>query len=125
MTRPAKRRSSYGYERLTHPVLPMRAFLGRAARHVAWGLVAVIVVDAFGAFGYHWLGRLPWIDAFLNASMILGGMGPVDRMDSDGAKLFAAVYALFSGLVFVALMGLVLAPWLHRMIHVIHAAEEK
>ena len=125
MTRPAKRRWPYGYEHRTHHVIPWPAFLLRAARHVAWGLLAVVVVDAIGSAGYHWLGNLPWIDAFLNASMILGGMGPVDRMDRDGAKLFAAIYALFSGLVFVALMGLVLAPWLHRMLHVIHAEEEK
>jgi hypothetical protein len=115
----------YAYEHRTHRVLPWPAFLRRAGQHVAWGLVAVIVVDAIGTIGYHRLDSLPWVDAFLNASMILGGMGPVDRMDTTGAKLFAAVYALFSGLVFVALMGLVLAPWLHRMIHVIHAEEDK
>ena len=125
MTRPAKRRSSHGFEHLTHPVLPLGAFLRRAATHVAWGLIAVIVVDVVGTVGYHWLGSLRWIDAFLNASMILGGMGPVDRMETGVAKLFAAFYALFSGLVFVGLMGLVLAPWFHRMIHVMHAAEEK
>ena len=123
MTPPVKRQWSHAYEHRTHHVLPWPAFLRRAGKHVAWGLVAVIVVDAIGTMGYHWLGRLPWIDAFLNASMILGGMGPVDRMDTTGAKLFAAVYALFSGLVFVALMGLVLAPWLHRMLHVMHAEE--
>jgi hypothetical protein len=89
------------------------------------GLAAVIVVDAIGTTGYHWLGSLRWVDAFLNASMILGGMGPVDHMETTPAKVFAAMYALFSGLVFVALMGLVLAPWLHRMIHVIHAEEDK
>ena len=125
MTRPAKRRWSHPYEHRTHAVLPLPAFLLRAARHVALGLAAVIIVDAFGTTGYHWLGSLRWVDAFLNASMILGGMGPVDRMDSTAAKLFAAVYALFSGLVFVGLMGLVLAPWLHRMIHVFHAEEDK
>jgi hypothetical protein len=121
----AKRRRPHLYEHRTHHVLPWPAFLLRAARHVALGFVAVFVVDAIGTSGYHWLGRLPWIDAFLNASMILGGMGPVDCMETAGAKIFAAIYALFSGLVFVALMGLVLAPWLHRMIHVIHAEENK
>jgi hypothetical protein len=125
MTRPAKRRWPHPYEHRTHPVLPWPAFLFRAARHVALGFAAVMVVDAIGTTGYHRLGGLRWVDAFLNASMILGGMGPVDRMDTTAAKLFAAVYALFSGLVFVALMGLVLAPWFHRMIHVIHAEEDK
>ena len=125
MTHAANRRRSHSFERLTHPVLPFPAFLRRAARHFGWGIVAVVVVDGLGTIGYRWLGNLPWIDAFLNASMIIGGMGPVDHLDRASAKLFAAVYALFSGLVFVALMGLVLAPWLHRMIHVMHAAEEK
>jgi len=66
------------------------------------------------------LGGLGWVDAFLNASMILGGMGPVDRMTTTGAKIFAACYALFSGLVLIAVMGVVLAPWLHRMLHAFH-----
>jgi hypothetical protein len=124
MTRPAKRPWSHAYEHRTHHVLPWPAFLLRAARHVAWGFVAVVAADAIGTIGYHWLGSLRWIDAFLNASMILGGMGPVDRMETGVAKLFAALYALFSGLVFVGLMGLVLAPWFHRMIHVVHAEED-
>jgi hypothetical protein len=124
MTRTGERRRPHLYEHRTHPVLPWPAFLRRAARHIGWGFVAVIVVDAIGTLGYHWLGRLPWIDAFLNASMILGGMGPVDRMESTAAKLFAAFYALFSGLVFVGVIGVVLAPWIHRMIHAMHAVEE-
>jgi hypothetical protein len=77
-----------------------------------------------GTAGYRVLGRLAWLDAFLNASMILGGMGPVDRMETSGAKLFAAFYALFSGLVFIVVMGVVSAPWIHRMIHVMHAKED-
>src|SRR4029078_316716 len=91
MTRPAKRRWPHPYEHRTHPVIPWPAFLLRAARHVAMGLVAVIVVDAVGPTGYHWLGSLRWVDAFLNASMILGGMGPVDHMETTPAKVFAAV----------------------------------
>jgi hypothetical protein len=83
-----------------------------------------VPVDAFGTAGYHVLGRLGWVDAFLNASMILGGMGPVDHMESNGAKVFASLYALFSGLVFIAVMGVVIAPWVHRMIHVMHADEK-
>jgi hypothetical protein len=70
--------------------------------------------------GYRVLGGLGWVDAFLNASMILGGMGPVDRMTTAGAKIIAACYALFSGLVLIAVMGVVLAPWLHRMLHAFH-----
>jgi hypothetical protein len=125
MTRAAKRRWSHPYEHRTHAVLAWPAFLRRAGRHVAWGLVAILCADGLGTLGYHRLGAIPWTDAFLNASMILGGMGPVDRMGTTGAKLFSAFYALFSGLFFIAVMGVVLAPWIHRMIHAMHAAEDK
>lgn len=73
-----------------------------------------------GTVGYHEAGHLAWLDAFLNASMILSGMGPVDRMETETAKLFSALYALFSGLVFVGIMGIVLAPWVHRLLHRFH-----
>jgi hypothetical protein len=112
------------YEQHTRQILAWPAFLRRAARHLAWGVLAIAVADGSGTVGYHVLGKVPWIDAFLNASMILGGMGPVDRMETRGAKLFSAFYALFSGLFFIAVMGLVLAPWIHRMLHVMHAEEE-
>jgi hypothetical protein len=108
------------YERRHHRLLPWRAFLRRAARHLLFALALIAVAVAGGTLGYHGLAGLGWLDAFLNASMILSGMGPVDRLDSNGAKLFAALYALFSGLVFIGIAGLVLAPWLHRLFHWIH-----
>ena len=73
-----------------------------------------------GTVGYHSAGRLGWLDAFLNASMILSGMGPVDRMENTAGKLFSALYALFSGLVFVGATGIIIAPWAHRLFHWIH-----
>jgi hypothetical protein len=76
-----------------------------------------------GTVGYHTAGRLAWLDAFLNASMILSGMGPVDRMETATAKVFAALYALFSGLVFIGVAGTIVAPWLHRLFHWIHLEE--
>src|SRR6266508_1770065 len=97
------------YEHRTSPLLAWPIFLRRAARHLIWGFMAIVPAAALGTLGYHLLGRLAWIDAFLNASMILGGMGPVDRMDTDAAKLFSALYALFSGLVFIGVMGVVIA----------------
>ncbi len=108
------------YEHHTHRLLPWPQFLRRAVRHF---LVALIVVGGgvgIGTLGYHTLGDLGWVDAFLNASMILGGMGPVDPMKTTAAKLFAACYALFSGLAFIAIVGIILAPWMHRLIHRIH-----
>jgi hypothetical protein len=113
------------YEHRTHKLLAWPAFLRRAARHLAWGLLATAVAVGLGTVGYHALAGLAWIDAFLNASMILGGMGPVDHVDASGGKLFSSFYALFSGLFFIGVISLVIAPWVHRMMHVLHAEEEK
>jgi hypothetical protein len=111
------------YEHRSRPLLPFRAFLWRAAQHLFISIVAVIVAVGGGTIGYKAFLGLDWIDAFLNASMILSGMGPVARLDTAqaGAKLFASFYALFSGLFFVALMAVVLAPWVHRLVHKLHA----
>ena len=112
------------YEHTSHKLLAWRPFLRRAAWHLVWACLAIALVDGVGTAGYHLLGHVAWMDAFLNASMILGGMGPVDRMETEGAKLFSALYALFSGLFFIAVIGVVIAPWAHRMVHVMHAEEE-
>jgi len=77
-----------------------------------------------GMVGYHSIAGLAWIDAFQNAAMILAGMGPVDQMTTSAAKLFAGCYAIFSGLVFMTVMGIVLAPILHRVMHRFHLADE-
>jgi hypothetical protein len=111
------------YERHDHRLLAWRKFLVRAGRHVAWGLLIILGAVSIGTAGYHTIGRLQWIDAFLNASMILSGMGPVDRMDTALAKLFSALYALFSGLVFIGVVGVVVAPWIHRLYHWFHLGE--
>jgi hypothetical protein len=108
------------YEHRHRPLLSRRKFLGRAARHVGLAGIIVVLAVGIGTVGYATWGHLSWLDAFLNASMILGGMGPVDRMETSAAKLFSALYALFSGLVFVGLMGIVLAPWVHRLLHWTH-----
>ena len=89
-------------------------------------IAGVIVCSALtvGIVGYHWIGKLDWIDSFLNASMILGGMGPVDPMPSDAGKIFSGCYALFSGLVFIALAGFLVAPVAHRVLHRFHYEED-
>ena len=107
-------------------LLPTRTeFFRRVVEHalVACGILAVSL--GFGVLGYHGFEGLPWLDALLNASMILGGMGPVDRMETDNAKIFAALYALFSGLAFIGVTGIALAPWVHRLFHWIHLDEEE
>lgn len=74
--------------------------------------------------GYHYLENLPWLDSFLNASMILGGMGPVSDLKTDGGKLFAGSYALFSGLIFIVVAGMLFAPLVHRILHRFHFETE-
>lgn len=77
-----------------------------------------------GMVGYHILAGLGWVDSFENAAMILGGMGPVDQMSTTSAKIFAGLYAIFSGLMFLSIMGIVLAPIFHRVMHKFHLADE-
>ena len=80
---------------------------------------------AIGMFGYHWLAPMGWVDAFMNASMLLGGMGPVDPLDNDPAKLFAGAYALYCGVVFIATAGLVLAPVGTHILHRFHLDKDR
>jgi hypothetical protein len=103
---------------------PISVFIRRLALSI--GISAVLLFGALliGVAGYHWIAGLEWIDAILDASMILGGMGPVGDLTTNSAKLFASAYALFCGLVMVGAMGLVLAPILHRMLHKIHLDEQ-
>ncbi|MDB6077334.1 MAG: hypothetical protein JWO82_1081 [Akkermansiaceae bacterium] len=77
-----------------------------------------------GMAGYHWICGFNWVDSFLNASMILGGMGPVGDVPNDAGKIFAGSYALFSGLAFVALAGFLVAPVFHRVLHRFHYEAE-
>lgn len=89
---------------------------------IAMGVVAASLT--FGTWGYRVFGGLPWIDALLNAAMILTGMGPVDPMKSASGKLFATIYCLFSGIVFLTLMAIILAPIYHRFLHSFHLDDD-
>ncbi|MDP2037108.1 MAG: hypothetical protein Q8L04_06965 [Ignavibacteria bacterium] len=73
-----------------------------------------------GVFGYHFFEDIGWIDSLLNASMILGGMGPVTELKTDAGKIFASFYALFSGIVFLVTVGIIFAPIVHRFLHKLH-----
>jgi hypothetical protein len=108
------------YEHKEEPILPRPRFVRRVVLHVSMALFTVVLALAIGTVGYHSLGRLGWVDAVLNASMILGGMGPIDPLPDSPAKLFAAAYALFSGLLFIGILGVVLAPFAHRLMHRMH-----
>ena len=108
------------FESRTDALLPRAEFLARFGRSVAIALLIVGFSLLLGGAGYHYLGQLPWIDAVLNASMILGGMGPVDPIPSTEGKLFATFYALYSGIAFLTMMAVLLAPVVHRMLHKFH-----
>ena len=112
------------FESRTDPLAPQHVFLGRFLRYFASAAGLVGAALGGGVLGYHYIGELGWIDSILNASMILGGMGPVDPLKNDAAKLFASAYALFSGLVAITVMGMVLAPLAHRALHMFHLEEE-
>lgn len=108
------------YERRRQPLLSRKAFFHRLGRHVIAGLMMIAISLALGVFGYHWTENMPWLDALVNASMILGGMGPVDKLNTAAGKLFASFYALFSGLVFIGIAGIIFAPIIHRLFHRFH-----
>lgn len=112
-------------ERRHEPIVPLRVFILRLAKSVAAALLVVAAALFIGVFGYHGFEGLPWIDALLNASMILGGMGPVNELHTAGGKLFASCYALFSGLVFIAVAGILFTPILHRFLHRFHLENSK
>ncbi len=103
---------------------PFSVFLGRMAAAVGLAAAVMAVTLVIGVVGYHWLGGLTWIDSLLNASMILGGMGPVDRLDTTPAKLFASGYAIFCGLVLIGTMGIIVSPIIHRMLHRFHLDDQ-
>lgn len=112
------------YEHHTSPLLPFRDFLLRLIRHFSVVVALVFVSLAAGIVGYHALGGMRWVDAFHNAAMILGGMGPVNEMPTDAAKIFAGCYALYSGLVLIAVAGIMIAPVAHRLLHRLHVEDE-
>ena len=113
------------FEHRRQPLLPRAEFYRRLARSLVLALVFITGSLALGIVGYHWIAHLPWIDALLNASMILTGMGPVDEMKTDSAKVFASAYALFSGVAFLSAMAVLVAPVVHRFLHRFHGEAEE
>ncbi|MEY2541323.1 MAG: hypothetical protein QOI22_925 [Verrucomicrobiota bacterium] len=105
------------YEPRNHPLLSRARFAKRVVRHFLLALLILALGLGIGVVGYHSLAKLSWIDSLLNASMILSGMGPVDPLHSSVAKIFASCYALFSGLAFVGIASLIVAPFAHRLLH--------
>lgn len=108
------------FEHHRQPLLSRPAFLRRVGRFAAAALLLVAASWLIGILGYRAFEGMPWIDAVLNAAMLLGGMGPVTPLQTDAGKLFASLYALFSGIVFLVSVAILIAPVLHRMLHQLH-----
>jgi hypothetical protein len=108
------------YERRHEPLISREVYLRRIARSGGVASAVVFVALFLGVSGYHWIEGLPWVDSILNAAMILGGMGPVAELRTTAGKLFAAAYALFSGLMFIVVAGILFAPVIHRFLHKFH-----
>ena len=113
------------YESKTHPPIPRELFLKRVLLHVAGATLLLFGSLMCGMVGYEYYEGLPWRDAFLNSAMLLGGMGPVDAPRTDGGKLFAGLYALYAGLVFLVVVALIFAPIVHRIMHRFHWQEDR
>ena len=108
------------YESKKQPVLPRQKFMQRLTSHLGAACVLLIASLGLGMFGYVSLEHLSVVDAFLNAAMLLGGMGPVNAPQTEAGKLFAGFYALYAGLVFIVTAALVFTPMLHRLLHKFH-----
>ncbi len=108
------------YETRLHPPLPLPQFLRRLVLHALVVVGLIVGSLAMGMLGYGWFEHLPWRDGFLNSAMLLGGMGPVDPPHTNGGKLFAGLYALYAGLIFIIAVGVALAPVVHRALHKFH-----
>jgi hypothetical protein len=112
------------YEDRNEPLASRQVFFWRVVGHFAVASVIVVVSLAAGMWGYEHYEHLAWRDAFLNASMLLGGEGPVDMPRTPAGKLFAGIYALYAGVVFVVAVGIILAPTVHRLLHRFHLDQD-
>lgn len=108
------------FEHHKQALLPQREFIRRLSWSVAAGFVLILFSLSIGMLGYHFLGGLPWIDAFLDAAMILSGMGPISPLHGDAVKIFAGCYAIYCGIALIATTGVILAPVIHRGLHKFH-----
>jgi hypothetical protein len=111
------------FEHFSQPLLSRENYLRRIMRHGGFAVGFIVACLLVGMAGYHALTGMSWVDAFLNASMILTGMGPISQMASAAAKIFSGCYALFSGIAFLTSMGILFAPVLHRAMHRFHLGQ--
>jgi hypothetical protein len=102
------------------PLAPLSVFRRRILKSFLLGIGILVISLMIGVLGYHYTADIPWLDAIHNASMILSGMGPVVTITTISGKLFSSFYALFSGIIFIANIGFILAPAIHRFFHRLH-----
>ena len=112
------------YEHRTEPLASKARFIRRTIYNIIVASLIMAISLLIGVVGYRYTADMSWMDALHNAAMILSGMGLVDKVSSDGGKLFSSVYALFSGVVFITNIGVILAPALHRIYHRMHLDDE-
>jgi hypothetical protein len=113
-------RHLFQFERRSEPMASSRRFSMRLARNGLWALAVIVVALAIGMAGYMYFNGMTAVDAFVDAAMILSGMGPVGALTSTSAKIFAGLYAIFCGLLIFGVAGLILAPVFHRVLHRFH-----
>lgn len=112
------------FEHHKQPLLSPREFLIRQLIYLLAAFLIIVGSLALGMVGYHFLEKLTWIDSLVNAAMLLGGMGPVNQLHTVGGKLFASFYALYSGIIFLVIVGVIFAPIYHRFLHRFHLEME-
>jgi hypothetical protein len=105
-------------------VLPVSLFVARQVRYGLFASLLILISVTIGTLGYHYFSHLGWIDSFHMSCMILTGMGPVEEMTTDQAKLFSSFYALYSGVAFLSITAVFFAPIIHRLLHVLHVEAE-
>jgi hypothetical protein len=113
------------FEHRLAPLLPMPAFRARLLKTASLGFALIAASLVAGMLGYHYIAGQAWPESFLNAAMILSGMGPIGELNSTAAKIFAGVYALYSGLALILIAGIILAPIVHRFLHNFHLESGK
>ncbi len=113
------------YEHHEEPLASREVFVRRLAVNGLLALALLLFSLGIGMLGYHFLEKLSWIDSLLNASMILGGMGPVNQLQTNAGKIFASFYAIYSGVILLASVGVLAAPIFHRFLHHFHLAEDE
>jgi hypothetical protein len=112
------------YEKKAHSLAPKNIYYKRLLNSfmIAVGFLSFSLV--LGLLGYHYIGELPWIDSLVNASMILGGMGPVDVIKNNSGKVFTSIYAIYSGVSFLTAFSILIAPAFHRLLHKFHLGDD-